>query len=84
MDLAAGGPLAVTLRGAARRAEVSQTAPYRHFPDKQALLAAIAEQGFRALAHTTRRAIAGIRSNACRLPALSTCVSRLATRPATA
>jgi AcrR family transcriptional regulator len=44
------GPLGVTLRGAARRAAVSQTAPYRHFADKGALLAAIAEEGFRALA----------------------------------
>lgn len=63
VDLAAGGPLAVTLRGAARRAGVSQTAPYRHFPDKQTLLAAIAEQGFRALAHTTRRAAQRYRGN---------------------
>ncbi|MFC1707737.1 TetR/AcrR family transcriptional regulator, partial [Planctomycetota bacterium] len=44
-----GGPKAVTLRGAARMAGVSQTAPYRHFEDKQALLAAVAEEGFRAL-----------------------------------
>ena len=41
--------MGVTLRGAARRAGVSQTAPYRHFPDKGALLAAVAEQGFRRL-----------------------------------
>jgi AcrR family transcriptional regulator len=42
-----GGPLGVTLRGAARRAGVSQAAPYRHFRDKEALLAAVAEEGFR-------------------------------------
>jgi AcrR family transcriptional regulator len=51
-----GGPLGVTLRGAARRAGVSQTAPYRHFPDKGALLAAVAEQGFRRLGAAMARA----------------------------
>ncbi len=44
------GPLGVGLRAAARLAGVSQTAPYRHFPDKEAMLAAVAEQGFRELA----------------------------------
>lgn len=38
-----------TLREAARRVGVSQTAPYRHFETKDALLAAVAEQGFRDL-----------------------------------
>jgi AcrR family transcriptional regulator len=50
------GPLGVTLRGAARRAGVSQTAPYRHFPDKGALLAAVAEGGFRRLGEAMTRA----------------------------
>lgn len=40
------GPLGVGLRAAARLAGVSQTAPYRHFPDKSAILAALAERGF--------------------------------------
>ena len=44
------GPLGVGLRAAARLAGVSQTAPYRHFPDKEAMLAAVAEQGFHELA----------------------------------
>jgi AcrR family transcriptional regulator len=44
------GPLGVGLRAAARLAGVSQTAPYRHFADKDAMLAAVAEQGFRELA----------------------------------
>ena len=44
-----GGPEALTLREAARRAGVSQAAPYRHFKDKRALVAAVAEEGFRAL-----------------------------------
>jgi AcrR family transcriptional regulator len=40
---------ALTLRDAARRAGVSHSAPYRHFKDRDALLAALAEDGFRAL-----------------------------------
>ena len=38
-----------TLREAARRIGVSQTAPYRHFETKEALLAAVAEESFREL-----------------------------------
>ena len=37
---------ALSLRKVARLAGVSEAAPYRHFKDKEALLAAIAEQGF--------------------------------------
>src|SRR5882672_11444712 len=40
---------ALTLRDVARRAGVSHNAPYRHFKDRNALLAALAEDGFRAL-----------------------------------
>jgi AcrR family transcriptional regulator len=40
---------ALTLRRVAREAKVSPAAPYRHFKDKQALLAAISEGGFRQL-----------------------------------
>ena len=36
----------LSLREVARRAGVSHAAPYRHFPDKNALLAAIALEGF--------------------------------------
>src|SRR5262245_57949686 len=43
-----GGAGAVSLRAAARRAGVSATAPYRHFADKEVLLAAVAAEGFRA------------------------------------
>ncbi|MEO1070365.1 MAG: TetR/AcrR family transcriptional regulator [Cyanobacteria bacterium J06638_6] len=38
----------ISLRGVARRAGVSHAAPYRHFADKEALLAAVAEEGFAA------------------------------------
>jgi AcrR family transcriptional regulator len=39
----------VTLRAVARRAGVSAAAPYHHFPDKDALIAAVARTGFEAL-----------------------------------
>src|SRR3954468_24870935 len=52
---------ALSLRELARRAGVSHNAPYRHFPDRQALLAALAAEGFAvlgdALAHTSGRAM---------------------------
>jgi len=44
-----GGPAALTLRAVARAAGVSQTAPYRHFTDRSALVGAVAENGFRQL-----------------------------------
>lgn len=40
------GPDGLSLRGVARQAGVSQTAPYRHFAEKDELLAAVAEIGF--------------------------------------
>ena len=58
--LAEGGdPAALSLREAARRAGVSAMAPYRHFPDKEALLAAVAEVGFERLAAALGAADAG-------------------------
>lgn len=45
---------ALTLREVARRAGVTHAAPYRHFADKEALLAAVAEEGFRAMASEMR------------------------------
>ena len=44
------GPQRFSLREVARRARVSEAAPYWHFASKEALLAAVAEQGFTALA----------------------------------
>ncbi len=45
--LEAGEPF--SLRAVARRAEVSQTAPYRHFADREALESALAVRGFHEL-----------------------------------
>jgi AcrR family transcriptional regulator len=47
--LSEAGIAGLSLRAAARRAKVSAMAPYRHFADKEALLAAVAEYGFRQL-----------------------------------
>lgn len=43
------GVSALTLREVARRVGVTHAAPQRHFPDRAALVAAVAEQGFRGL-----------------------------------
>ncbi|MET0418419.1 MAG: TetR/AcrR family transcriptional regulator [Actinoplanes sp.] len=48
--LAEAGTDALSLREIARRAGVSHGAPRRYFPTHQALLAAIAQEGFRKLA----------------------------------
>lgn len=48
--LAEEGARELDLRKVARRAGVSHAAPYRHFADKQALIAAINEEGFHRLA----------------------------------
>lgn len=48
-SIAAHGTEKLSLRALAREAGVSPTAPYRHFPSKESLLAALAEGGFREL-----------------------------------
>ncbi len=51
-----------TLRDAAREVGVTHTAVYRHFVDKRALLATIAEEGFRALTEEMTSSASGARS----------------------
>src|SRR5215470_176733 len=51
------GPGALTLREVARRAGVSHNAPYRHFRDRDDLLAAMAAQGYRELTHAMLAAV---------------------------
>ncbi len=50
------GAEALSLRAVARRAGVSAMAPYRHYPDKEALLAAVAVHGFEGLRDILRAA----------------------------
>jgi AcrR family transcriptional regulator len=54
------GVAALSLREVARKAGVSHNAPYHHFPDKGALLAAIADEGFEALAREMTVASAAV------------------------
>ena len=50
------GVEALRLREVARRAGVSHNAPYRHFPGREALLAALAAEGFAMLGEAQRAA----------------------------
>jgi len=51
------GPNAFSMRELAKQAGVSHAAPYRHFEDRNALFAAIAEIGFQRLADQMQKAI---------------------------
>ena len=57
--VARGGPEALSLRELAQSLEVSSGAPYRHFPDRQALLAEVAARGFAELTEAYDRAQTG-------------------------
>ena len=50
------GLSALSVRAAARRAGVSHNAPYRHFPDRESLRAALAAAGFAMLGETLQEA----------------------------
>ena len=54
------GPTALGLRELARGVGVSPSAPYRHFADRQALLEAVATEGFRRFSATMSEAAAGL------------------------
>ncbi|MGV1006327.1 MAG: TetR/AcrR family transcriptional regulator [Candidatus Nanopelagicales bacterium] len=62
----------VTLRAVARHAGVSSAAPYHHFLDKNALLAAVARDGFEALSRVQLEVLAGPGSAQDRLERLVT------------
>lgn len=57
--IAERGPAGFTLSDAAKIAGVSPAAPYRHFKDRQALLQAVAEEGFVALGRRLAEAARG-------------------------
>lgn len=50
LDLFESEGVAPSLRAVARRVGISAMTPYSHFADKAALMSAVAEQGFKALA----------------------------------
>jgi AcrR family transcriptional regulator len=54
--LESGGETDISLRQLAREVGVSATAVYRHFPDKKALLAALAESGIARLGQAQHKA----------------------------
>jgi AcrR family transcriptional regulator len=58
---------AFSLREVARRAGVSHNAPYKHFPEKRDLLAAVAARGFEALAERTLSSLEGLTEARARL-----------------
>lgn len=53
-----GGPEAVSVREAAKRAGVSAGAPFRHFPTRAALMTAVAEEATRRLRTEIAKAVA--------------------------
>lgn len=55
VSIDAHGTEKLSLRALARQAGVSAAAPYRHFPSKRCLLAALMTRGFRALEDAVRR-----------------------------
>ncbi|WP_376089679.1 TetR/AcrR family transcriptional regulator [Roseomonas sp. CCTCC AB2023176] len=59
-----GGNGGFALREAARRAGVTAAAAYRHFPDKDALLLALAARGYAAFGRTMGEAAAAIPTDA--------------------
>ncbi|SAK85521.1 TetR family transcriptional regulator [Caballeronia arationis] len=55
-EVATNGAQSLTLASLARRAGVAQSAPYRHFVDRDDLLIAVAVEGFQELSAELRRA----------------------------
>lgn len=51
-EIAAHGAQALSMASLARRAGVAQSAPYRHFSDREDLLAAVATEGFERFTET--------------------------------
>ena len=72
------GVSSLSLREAARRAGVSQAAPYHYFEDKSALLAGVAEAGFEAFDEAQAESIAHVSDPLERLQALGASYVRFA------
>jgi AcrR family transcriptional regulator len=52
-----GGPEAISIKALTKKLGVSQPAPYRHFVDREALLAAVTAEAFRQFSATMRESI---------------------------
>jgi AcrR family transcriptional regulator len=61
---------ALSFREVARRAGVSHQAPYHYFPDKQAILAALAQEGFALLTERLRAARSSAPTASARMEAI--------------
>lgn len=72
----------LSLRQLARKVGVSHAAPRRHFEDKQALLDALAEEGFEQLGRELRAAVEATGDFEARLVGLARAYVRFATRRA--
>src|SRR3569623_1838460 len=57
-DAEQGGPEAISIKALAKELGVSQPAPYRHFADRDALLAAVTAEAFREFSTMLREAMA--------------------------
>jgi AcrR family transcriptional regulator len=57
-DVERGGPEAVSISALAKKLGVSQPAPYKHFADRDALLAAATAEAFRQFTATLRESVA--------------------------
>jgi AcrR family transcriptional regulator len=68
-EIERGGYENLSLRELAASLDVSRAAPYRHFVDRRALLAALAAEGFDELTAIYRKAIAGSKRADSRLAA---------------
>ena len=68
----------LSLREVARRAGVSHAAPYRHFADKDALLAAVAEEGFRVFGQCLSAAAATVEDPLARIESIGKAYVRYA------
>lgn len=78
------GPAQLTLREAAHSASVSVAAPYRHFANREALLAAVLTKGFHELAARTEAARRRARNPLAKLEAVGIAyVGFAADRPST-
>src|SRR5512143_2610103 len=53
-----GGPEAISIKALAKELGVSQPAPYRHFADREALVAAVTAEAFRQFTAMLREATA--------------------------